>query len=272
MRTLGAPYNIKKEAKVTVHCKQVLVNEVVAQCSITTYNELVSLQTARDSHVSQSWRAMPKSAVTMSTQWTEQFPLHLFSSFCYVCLHWPTPIPMPIPLELCVITFRNEVVAKVMFLQVCVCPQGGGCLPQCMLGCHTPPGSGRPPWDQADPPGPGRSPRTRQTPPRTRQTPQDQADTNQTDTTSPRDQADPPTPRKQTPAYGLRAAGMHPTGMHSCCFIKKSIHLTLADSYSVLYSGADKYCTQFDTDIGTDEVNFFNVIFIATFASELVPV
>ena len=27
-----------------------------------------------------------------------------------------------------------------MFLQVCVCPQGGGgCLPQCMLGCHTPP-------------------------------------------------------------------------------------------------------------------------------------
>ena len=38
-----------------------------------------------------------------------------------------------------IITGRNEVVAKVMFLQVCVCPQGGGCLPQCMLGCHTPP-------------------------------------------------------------------------------------------------------------------------------------
>ena len=46
---------------------------------------------------------------------------------------------------------------------------------------HTPP-------DQADPPGPGRSPP---------------------------EQADPP-PGKQTPAYGLRAAGMHPTGMHSC--------------------------------------------------------
>ena len=67
------------------------------------------------------------------------------------------------------ITGRNEVVAKVMFLQVCVCPRGGGCLPQCMLGCQTPP-------DQAPPPGPGRHPpKTRQTP-RTRQIPLDQAD------------------------------------------------------------------------------------------------
>ena len=53
--------------------------------------------------------------------------------------------------------------------------------------------------------------------------PLDQAD-------PPRDQADPspgsgrhpppgpgrPLPGKQTPAYGLRAAGTHPTGMHSC--------------------------------------------------------
>ena len=84
-----------------------------------------------------------------------------------------------------IITGRNEVVAKVMFLQVCVCPRGGGgCLPQCMLGCQTPPpgtrqtppGPGRPPppRNQADtPPGPGRHPPgTRQTtPPRTRQTP-----------------------------------------------------------------------------------------------------
>ena len=61
-------------------------------------------------------------------------------------------------------------------------------------------------------------------------------------------------------------------GIGCHCFLKKSVHLTLADSYSVLYSGADRYCTQFDTDIGTDEVNFFNVMFIATFASELVPV
>ena len=38
-----------------------------------------------------------------------------------------------------IITVRNEV-AKVMFLQASVCPQEGvcGCLPQCMLGYHTP--------------------------------------------------------------------------------------------------------------------------------------
>ena len=87
-------------------------------------------------------------------------------------------------------TGRNEVVAKVMFLQVCVCPQGGGCLPQCMLGCHTPPRWSTPPrWrtpPDGDPPG-------WRTPP----------------------DGEPP-PRKQTPAYGLRAAGTHPTGMHSC--------------------------------------------------------
>ena len=27
-------------------------------------------------------------------------------------------------------------------------------------------------------------------------------------------------PGKQTPAYGLRAAGTYPTGMHSCLFMK----------------------------------------------------
>ena len=99
-----------------------------------------------------------------------------------------------VQLGLFVITGRNEVVAKVMFLQVCVCPQGGGCLPQCMLECQTP-------QDKADPPGPGRPP------------PQDQTDI-------PPDQAPPHHPRrKQTPAYGLRAAGTHPTGMHSCLTI-----------------------------------------------------
>ena len=52
-------------------------------------------------------------------------------------------------------------------------------MPQCMLGYHTP--------------------RTRQPPPR--------AD-------SPREQT--PPPQKHAPAYGQWAAGMHPTGMHSC--------------------------------------------------------
>ena len=59
-----------------------------------------------------------------------------------------------------------------MFLQVSVCPQGGGCLPQCMLGCHTPPpDQADTPQDQADPLGPGRPPWDQADPPRTRQTP-----------------------------------------------------------------------------------------------------
>ena len=65
-----------------------------------------------------------------------------------------------------------------------------------------------PPRDQAPPPhppGPGRPPRDQAPPPHP--TP---------DQTPPRDLADSP-PGKQTPAYGLRAAGTHPTGMHSCC-------------------------------------------------------
>ena len=38
-----------------------------------------------------------------------------------------------------------------------------------------------------------------------------------------------PPPRKQTPAYGLRAAGTHPTGMHSClcCFYVVAPHVSM---------------------------------------------
>ena len=77
-----------------------------------------------------------------------------------------------------------------------------------------PPGPGRPPPDQGDPPGPGRLPRPGR-PPR------DQADPPGTRHT-PRDQAD--SPRKQTPAYRLQAAGTHPTGMHSCFFVNFHQH------------------------------------------------
>ena len=59
---------------------------------------------------------------------------------------------------------------------------------------------GRTPPDQADSPG------RREEPPRTRQTTLDQAE--------PPGRENPP--GKQTPEYGLRAAGTHPTGMHSC--------------------------------------------------------
>ena len=121
------------------------------------------------------------------------------------------------PLLVFIFTGRNKVVAKVMFLQVCVCPQGGGCLPQCMLGCQTPTGSRppgtrqtplgpcrpppdqAPPWDQADPPRPGRPPQIRHSP-GTRQTPPDQTDPPRTRQT-PWDQADPPGSRLQHTVY-----------------------------------------------------------------------
>ena len=106
-----------------------------------------------------------------------------------------------------IFTGRNEVVAKVMFLHVSVILFTGGVSRQ-----GEPPGQGDPPAGR-NPPGPGRPPWTGRTPPqqggtpRTRHTPLDQGE-------HPPDQADPP--GKQTPEYGLRAAGTHPTGMHSC--------------------------------------------------------
>ena len=116
-----------------------------------------------------------------------------------------------------------------VFTGVCLSTGGGGgCLPQCMLGCQTPLGPGR------TPPGTSLSACWDARPPAVRQTPPDQADTPQTRQTPPRpgrppDQADTPPgpgrplPGKQTPAYGLRAADTHPTGMHSC-FVAKSMH------------------------------------------------
>ena len=75
--------------------------------------------------------------------------------------------------------------AKVMFLQASVIlSTTGRCLPQWMLGYH-PPGADTPPGSR-HPPGAD--------PPRSRH------------------------PPKETPAYGQRAAGTHPTGMHSCLF------------------------------------------------------
>ena len=97
------------------------------------------------------------------------------------------------------ITGRNEVVAKVMFLQVCVCPQGGRVSASVHAGMPSPPGPGRSPLDGEPPPGPGRPPQME--PPRMENSPVGWRP-----------------PGKQTPAYGLRVAGMHPTGMHSSGF------------------------------------------------------
>ena len=78
------------------------------------------------------------------------------------------------------ITGRNEVVAKVMFLQACVCPQGGGVSASVHAGippptrqtpqeqtppqtrCHPTPQP--PPPDQAEPPRPGTPPGSRYPP------------------------------------------------------------------------------------------------------------
>ena len=83
-----------------------------------------------------------------------------------------------------IITVRNEV-AKVMFIQACVCPQGRGCLPQCMLGY--PPLEQTSPWG-ADTPSGSRHPRE--------QTPLEQ--TAPPEQTRPPSQLDPP-PRSRHP-------------------------------------------------------------------------
>ena len=85
-------------------------------------------------------------------------------------------------------------------------------------GIHPP---SRPPREQTSPePDPLDQSPPDQTPPD--QTPPDQTPPDQTP--PPQEQTPPPgsrhpPPRKQTPAYGLRAAGTHPTGMHSCYLI-----------------------------------------------------
>ena len=90
-------------------------------------------------------------------------------------------------------------------------------------GPHTHPLAGRTPRagepPRADPP--------RADPPQARRTPQDQTLPGQGEPPLPPPQSrhphrtrppppPSPLPGKQTPAYGLRVAGTHPTGMHSC--------------------------------------------------------
>ena len=126
------------------------------------------------------------------------------------------------------ITVRNEV-AKVMFLQACVCPTVGG---------STWPGT--PPWDQVHPPGTRYTPLDQVQPPRTRYTHQPGAPprpgytprtryTPWTGTpprpgTPPHTRYTPPdryTPRQLHPPRDTATAadGTHPTGMHSCSIL-----------------------------------------------------
>ena len=97
--------------------------------------------------------------------------------------------------------------AKVIFSQACVCPRGGGV---CLSACWDIPPGTRTPREQTDP-GP-EPPQTRPPPPG--------ADTPPDQTPQSRHPPGPdPPPGKQTPAYGQRATGTHPTGMHSCLAI-----------------------------------------------------
>ena len=106
-----------------------------------------------------------------------------------------------------------------IFTSVCqeFCPRGEGvCLSACW---DTPP--------RADTPG-SRHPPQEQTPPGSRHPPEQTPSRSRPlwEQTPPRSRTPPPTgsrpPRKQTAAYGQRAAGTHPTGMHSC--LKECLH------------------------------------------------
>ena len=106
-----------------------------------------------------------------------------------------------------------------IFASVCqeFCPQGGvsasvhaGIAPR----DQTPQSRHPPPPDQtprADTPGPDQIPPRADTPWKTPPSPPDQ-----TPPGTRHPPSNPPPPGKQTAAYGLRAAGMHPSGMHSC--------------------------------------------------------
>ena len=106
-----------------------------------------------------------------------------------------------------IFTVRKEV-AKVMFLQACVCPHGGVCLSACWD--TTPPSRhpprSRPPWS---------TPRE-QTPPRRR------------------------TPGSRPPPGEMATAadGTHPTGMHSCLLL---FIVTYTASRSFLFSIRKSY-------------------------------
>ena len=87
------------------------------------------------------------------------------------------------------------------------CSQGGS------PGRENPPGSKHPPPEQTPPQqGEPLPPGTRQTRPPLEQTPPAPPRSGR-----PPGPGRPPPPGKQTLAYGQRAAGTHPTGMHSCC-------------------------------------------------------
>ena len=114
------------------------------------------------------------------------------------------------------VTGRNEVVAKVMFLQASVILSTGGCLPQCMLGYHSHPPGSRHPHGSRHPPG-SRHPLGADTPPGSRYPPG-------VDTPS---RADTSLPREQTPqeaGSGIRSmSGRYASYWNTFLFIMKPV-------------------------------------------------
>ena len=121
---------------------------------------------------------------------------------------------------LLIITIHNEV-AKVMFLQASVCPQGGRGV--CLSACwdttppreQTPPPRAETPPEQTNPPEqtpPGTDTPPEQTPPEADKLPPQIR--HPSGSRLPLEQT-PPWSR-QPPDTATAADGMHPTGMHSC--------------------------------------------------------
>ena len=118
--------------------------------------------------------------------------------------------------------------------------RGGFSLPDPPVAWRTPPGAdpldGEPPGWRTTPPD-GEPPPRMESPPRMENHPLDGEPPprmeNPPGWRTPPDGGTPPgwrnPPRKQTPAYGLRSAGTHPTGMHSCnkssfyCFTRQRV-------------------------------------------------
>ena len=104
-----------------------------------------------------------------------------------------------------------------IFTGVCLSTGGRGV---CLSACWDIPPGNRPPQTThppgADPPGADTPPE--QTPPRSRHPPR--PDPPRSRHPSPLGSRHPNPPREQTTAYGQRAAGTHPTGMHSCSSIE----------------------------------------------------
>ena len=148
---------------------------------------------------------------------------------------------------LTIITGRNEVLAKVIFLHLSVIHSVHGGIPDQAPppgpGTPSPPGPGIPPGtrytpqpgtprdqvpprDKAHPPGTKNTPLGRGTPPGTRHTPLGPG-------THPPGTRHTPPPEQQTPKYGQRLAGTHPTGMHSCLILPWANHWTFGEQEEI---------------------------------------